>query len=68
MYVACSAHVVSMERREIHTKCRLENMKGRAHLEDLSVSGRIILKLNLRKSCRRVWIVTNKFTVFTQLL
>jgi hypothetical protein len=33
----------------------LENLKGRDHLEDLSIDGRIILELILGKYGRKVW-------------
>jgi hypothetical protein len=33
-----------MERGEMHTIFWLENLKGRDHLEDLGVGGRIILE------------------------
>jgi hypothetical protein len=34
---------------EMHTKFWLENLKGRDHLEDLDVVGKIILERILRK-------------------
>jgi len=40
---ACGMH----ERCEMHTKFWLENLKGRAHSEDLSIDGRTILEWNL---------------------
>jgi len=39
-----AGHVALVGRREVHTEFWLGNMKERAHLEDLGVDGRIILK------------------------
>jgi hypothetical protein len=36
-------YVAHVGRREVHTIFWLENLKGREHLEDLSIDGRIIL-------------------------
>jgi hypothetical protein len=40
------AHVGEVK---MHTKFRSENLQGRDHLEDLSVDGRLILELILKK-------------------
>jgi hypothetical protein len=40
-------------------KWYVENLKGRDHLEDLSVDGNIILKLILKKQDLRVWTGCN---------
>jgi len=37
-------------------KILLENLKGRVHLEDLGVDGRIVLKWVLQECGVRVWI------------
>jgi hypothetical protein len=37
------------ERREKSVQLKLENLKGRDHLGDLGVDGKIILKLVLKK-------------------
>jgi hypothetical protein len=34
---------------EVHLKFELENLKGRDHLKDLGIDGRIILKWILKK-------------------
>jgi hypothetical protein len=49
---ACSAHG---KVRNTYTNL-VESLEGRDHSEDLSVSGRIILKWILGKSRLRVWI------------
>jgi hypothetical protein len=49
------------ERSEMHTKFCSGNLKGRYHLEDLGVDGRIILKLILKKGSGAV------YTKFTQI-
>jgi len=47
----CSA----WERLEMRTKFWSENLKGRNHLENLDVDGKIILKRILGKVCEKVW-------------
>jgi hypothetical protein len=49
---ACSAH----GKIEMHTKFWLGSLKGRDHLEDLAVEGRMILIWILEKWCWRIWI------------
>jgi hypothetical protein len=39
----------------MHAVFWLENLKGRAHLEDLDVDGEIILERNLGKYGGKVW-------------
>jgi hypothetical protein len=45
----CSKHVAGWERQEMYTKFWLGNLKGRNHLEDIGVDGKIILELMLGK-------------------
>jgi len=47
--------VAHMRKCEMHTKFSSKKLKGRDHLEDLSVDGRIILKLILVKQGVVVW-------------
>jgi len=42
---------------EVYTRFWLENLKGRDHLEDLGVDGRIILGWILRKKGGTLWAV-----------
>jgi hypothetical protein len=42
-------HVVQMVQQEMRTEFWLESTKGRDHLKDVGVNGRIILKLFLGK-------------------
>jgi hypothetical protein len=42
-------YVARIGRCEMYTKFKLENLKGRGHLEDLGVNGRIILEWILEK-------------------
>jgi hypothetical protein len=37
------------ERREMHTKCWFENVKGRDNWEDLGVDGRIMLEWTVQE-------------------
>jgi hypothetical protein len=46
-----------MGRPEIHTKCWFANLKGRDHVGDFRVDGRIILKLNLIKQDICIWSI-----------
>jgi hypothetical protein len=43
------------EKWEMHTIFLLESLKGRDHLENLVVDGRIILEWILRKQGGKVW-------------
>jgi hypothetical protein len=40
---------------EIHAKVYLEKLKGRGRFRDLRVGGEMILKMNLKKECIRIW-------------
>jgi hypothetical protein len=51
-----AGHVARVDYTRNRTILRLESVKGRDHLEDLDVDGRIVLKLILRKQGWRVWI------------
>jgi hypothetical protein len=50
-----AGHVARREKLEIRTQFWSENLKGRDHLEDVGVDGRIILKWILRKWDVTVW-------------
>jgi hypothetical protein len=39
---ACNMHRI--DEKEVHTQCYLEKLKGRDHLKDLDIDGRIRLK------------------------
>jgi len=39
----------------MHSNFYSENVKGRDHLGDQGVDGKVILKLILRKQCMRLW-------------
>jgi hypothetical protein len=41
--------VVLNGRQEVHTEILSEKLKEKVHLEDVSLDGRIILKLNLKR-------------------
>jgi hypothetical protein len=43
------------EIEEIHTRFWLENCKGRNHLEDLDIDGKLLLELILEKWDGKVW-------------
>jgi hypothetical protein len=47
----------------MHTRFWLLNLKGRDHLGDLSIYGRIILKCVLKKEVVKVWSRSNWFKV-----
>jgi hypothetical protein len=40
---------LAIERCEMYTKFKLVNLKGRGHLGDLCIDGRIILKRSINK-------------------
>jgi hypothetical protein len=42
-------------RYEMHTEFQSKNLKGRDHLEDLSIDGSVILKCVLKKYGVRMW-------------
>jgi hypothetical protein len=42
--VRSTDHVALMREMKIHTKFWLENLKGRDHLEELDIDGRIMLE------------------------
>jgi len=47
--VRWAGHIAQMGRREVHTGFRCGNLRERDYLEDLSIDGRIILKLIFKK-------------------
>jgi hypothetical protein len=53
--VGLARHVACMGEKDMHTGF-LENLKGREHLEDLCIDGRIILEWILKKLDGSVWI------------
>jgi hypothetical protein len=50
-----AGHVACMGKREMYTKFLSENQKGRNHLEDLVVAGKIVLEWILGKRSGKVW-------------
>jgi hypothetical protein len=55
-----------MEAIRIHKEFLSRNQKGRDHLEDAGIDGRIILKLILRKLYKRVWTGFNWHRIGTR--
>jgi hypothetical protein len=53
--VKWAGHVACIRRWEMSAKVKLENLKGRDHLEDLGVDGRILLNGIIRKQGVMVW-------------
>jgi hypothetical protein len=51
-----TGYVARMREGKMDAVFWLGNLKGRDHLEDLSIVGKMILECILRKQCGKVWI------------
>jgi hypothetical protein len=47
----CLLHIIDEKRTEIY----YENMKGKGHLQHVSIDGRTVVKWGLKKQGMRVW-------------
>jgi len=50
-----AGHVTRVGRREMHMALWRENLKERAHLEDLGTDERVVLRWMLRLRCGKTW-------------